>query len=300
MKTTLDCVPCLFRQALDSARMFSRDPAVHERILRDVLAWSENMDMAQPAPVMGRRIYRRLRELTGVADPYRLAKVRQNRLALRLLPELRAALRSAPDPLGLAAHLAIAGNIIDMGAAGDISLAGVRKAVRQAMTEVLNGDLPAFRRAAKKAGSILYLADNAGEIIFDRLLIEQLGPERVTVAVRGAPVLNDALLADARAAGLHKIVKVLDNGSDMGGTMLAETSEAFNTLFKNSDMVIAKGQGNYETLSEAPRPVYFLFKAKCPVIAARAGVPLGAQVLARSGHVRKFTTGVRQKKKVRR
>ena len=287
MKTTLDCVPCLFRQALDSARMFSKDPAVHERILREVLAWSKNMDMNQPAPVMGRRIYRHLREITGAADPYRLAKVRQNRLALRLRPELRAALRSAHDPFSLAVHLAIAGNIIDMGAAGDISLAGVRKAVKQAMAESLIGNLPGFRRAAKKAGAILYLADNAGEIVFDRLLIEQLGPERVTVAVRCAPVLNDALLADARAAGLDKIVRVVDSGSDMGGTVLAETSKTFNALFKTADLVIAKGQGNYETLSEAPRPVYFLFKAKCPVIAARAGVPLGAQVLARSAALKK-------------
>jgi uncharacterized protein with ATP-grasp and redox domains len=229
---------------------------------------------------MGQHIHRRLRELTGVKDPYRAAKARQNRLALRLLPELRAALKSASDPLGLAARLAIAGNIIDMGAVGDISLAGVRKAVRQAMTEPLDGDFAGFKAAAKKAGSILYLADNAGEIVFDRLLIERLGPKRVTVAVRGAPVLNDALMSDARAAGLDKIVKVIDNGSDAPGTLLEETSEDFNRIFKRAEMVIAKGQGNYETLSEAPRPVWFLFKAKCPMIAARAGVPLGAQALA--------------------
>jgi hypothetical protein len=279
MKTSLDCIPCLFRQALDSARMFSRDLAVHEKILRDVLAWSRDMDMTQPAPVMGRRIYRRLKELTGVEDPYRLAKIRQNRLALRLLPELRTALAKQADPLELAVKLAIAGNIIDMGASGDISLAGVRKAVRQAMTEPLNGRHAEFSRAVKKAGSILYLADNAGEIVFDRLLIEELGPGRVTVVVRGAPVLNDALLSDARAAGLHRIVRVMDNGSDVAGTVLAEVSPGFKKAFMAADLVLAKGQGNFETLSEPPRPVYFLFKAKCPVIAERAGVPLGAQVL---------------------
>jgi uncharacterized protein with ATP-grasp and redox domains len=279
MKTSLDCVPCLFRQALDSARMFSPDPAVHENILRDVLAWSRGMDMSQPAPVMGRRIYRRLRELTGVKDPYRAAKAAQNRMALRLLPELRAAVKKAADPLELAVKLAIAGNIIDMGAAGDVSLGGVRRAVKQAIAETPDGNLAAFRREAKKDCSVLYLADNAGEIVFDRLLIEQLGPERVTVAVRGAPVLNDALLADARAAGLHKIVKVIDNGSDVAGTVLTETSAGFNRLFRGAGLVIAKGQGNYETLSGTPRPVWFLFKAKCPVIAARAAAGLGAQVL---------------------
>ena len=280
MKTSLDCIPCLFRQALDSARMSSADPAVHEKLLRDVMNWCGDMDMNKPAPVMGQRIYRHLRGVTGVKDPYLKAKSKQNRLALRLLPELRAALKNAPDRLGLAARLAVAGNIIDMGGAGDPSLAGVRKALRQAMTEPLHGNFAAFRRAVKKAGTILYLADNAGEIVFDRLLIEELGPARVTVAVRGAPALNDALLADARAAGLHEIVTIIDNGSDAPGTILEQTSRAFSTIFKKSELVIAKGVGNYETLSEAPRPVYFLFKAKCRMIAERAGVPLGAQVLA--------------------
>lgn len=287
MKTTLDCIPCLFRQALDSARMSSADPAVHERLLRDVMGWCREMDMNKPAPVMGQRIYRQLRGVTGVKDPYLKAKKKQNRLALRLLPELRTALKNVPDRLGLAARLAVAGNIIDMGGAGDPSLAGVRKALRQAMTEPLHGDFAAFRRAVKKAGTILYLADNAGEIVFDRLLIEELGPARVTVAVRGAPALNDALLADARTAGLHKIVPIIDNGSDAPGTILEQASRAFLTIFKKSELVIAKGVGNYETLCEAPRPVYFLFKAKCPMIAERAGVPLGAQVLARSDAVKK-------------
>ena len=235
--------------------------------------------MSKPAPVMGQRIYRRLRKLTGVADPYHAAKVKQNRLALRLLPELRRAMKSARDPFALAVKFAIAGNIIDMGGAGDASLAGVRKALHHAVTEPLIGNLADFRRMAEKAENILYLTDNAGEIVFDRLLIEVLGPERITVAVRGIPALNDAVIADARAAGLHKIVKVIDNGSDAPGTVLKETSRYFAKLFMHADMVIAKGLGNYETLSNTPRPVYFLFKAKCPMIAKRAGVPLGSQVL---------------------
>ncbi|HNT97166.1 MAG TPA: ARMT1-like domain-containing protein [Elusimicrobiales bacterium] len=282
MKTSLDCIPCLFRQALDSARMFSRDPAVHEAILREVLDWCTGMDMSKPAPVMGQRIHRRLRRITGARDPYRKAKAAQNRLALRLLPELRSALASSEDRLGLAIRVAIAGNIIDMGAAGDVSLPGVRKSLMQALGGEVTGDCAAFRPALKKARSILYLADNAGEIVFDRLLIEELGPSRVTLAVRGSAVLNDALRADARAAGLHRLVRIVDNGSDAPGTLLAEAPPAFKSLFMKADLVLAKGQGNYETLSEAPRPVWFLFKAKCPVIAERAGVRLGAQVVARS------------------
>ncbi|MHB0995433.1 MAG: damage-control phosphatase ARMT1 family protein [Elusimicrobiales bacterium] len=283
MKTTLDCIPCLFRQALETARIFSRDPAVHERVLRDVLAWSRRMDMNKPAPVMGQRIHRRLRALTGLRDPYRRAKDIQNKLALRLLPELRRELGAAGDRLGLAVKIAIAGNIIDMGAYGDVGEAGVRAAVEHALREPLRGGLEIFRRAAAKARSVLYLTDNAGEIVFDRLLIRELGPGRVTAAVRGAPVLNDAVMADARAAGLHRLCRVISNGSDAPGTVLEETSKEFRRLFDGADLVIAKGQGNYETLSDAPRPVWLLFKAKCPVIARRAGVKVGDQVLARSG-----------------
>lgn len=282
MKSYLDCIPCLFKQVLDSSRMYSSDPAVHERIMREVMEWCKDMDMSKPIPVMGLSVYRRLRKITGVADPYHAAKARQNRMALRLLPGLRAELEKTDDPFALSMRIAIAGNIIDMGGAGDASLSGIRKALHHAMTEPLKGNIAAFRRAVKKAKTILYLTDNAGEIVFDRLLIEQLGPGRVTVAVRGAPALNDALLADARAAGLHKITKVIDNGSDAPGTIMENVSPQFKEAFMKADLVIAKGMGNYETLSEAPRQVYFLFKAKCPMVAKRAKVGIGSQVLAHS------------------
>lgn len=286
MKTYLDCIPCLFKQVLDSARMYSSDTAVHEKIVRDVMGWCKEMDMSKPIPIMGLRVYRRLREITGVADPYHAAKTRQNRMALRLLPGLRAELKAADDTFSLTVRIAIAGNIIDMGGAGDASLSGIRKALHHAMTEPLKGNITAFKRTAKKAKTILYLTDNAGEIVFDRLLIEQLGPDKVTVAVRGKPALNDALMADARAAGLHKITTVIDNGSDAPGTILENVSPQFAEAFMKADMVIAKGMGNYETLSESPRPVYFLFKAKCAMVARRAKVTIGSQVLAYSGQRR--------------
>ncbi len=135
-------------------------------------------------------------------------------------------------------------------------------------------------QAAARAGRILYLADNAGEIVFDRLLVEALAPQRVTLAVRGTPVLNDATAADARAVGLTEICEVIDNGSDAPGTVLEDCSREFRQRFSTADLIIAKGQGNFETLSEAPGNIFFLFKVKCPVIATRTGLPEEAQVLA--------------------
>jgi uncharacterized protein with ATP-grasp and redox domains len=147
----------------------------------------------------------------------------------------------------------------------------------------LRGDIEAFRKRAASAADILYLADNAGEIVLDRLLIESLGPERVTVAVRGHPVINDATLEDARTAGLTDLVTVLANGSATPGTVLDGCSDEFRQRFERADLVISKGQGNYETLNEVARDIFFLFKVKCPVVAKMTRLPLGAQALVGPG-----------------
>lgn len=282
MKTSLDCIPCILRQSLDAARMVSKDPKVHENILREVLGWAGEMDLSQSPPAMAQRIHRRLREIAGVDDPYRETKDRQNFIALEMLPSLRSKIESASDPLLLAARLAIAGNVIDMGVNGNLTEADMLQAVNRALTEPLIGDYDEFRTAIAKAQSILYLADNAGEIAFDRLLIEKLLPERVTLVVRGAPVINDATLADAQAVGLDKIVEIIDNGSDAPGTILRDCSQEFQRRYSDADLIIAKGQGNFETLSNEPENIFFLFKVKCPLVSDLVHQPIGTQMLLQS------------------
>ncbi|GAF94354.1 unnamed protein product, partial [marine sediment metagenome] len=126
------------------------------------------------------------------------------------------------------------------------------------------------------------LADNAGEIAVDRLLIQELGPQRVTMAVRGAAVINDVTFADARQVGMPELVEVIDNGSDAPGTLLDDCSASFCKRFCEADLIIAKGQGSFETLSEIESNIFFLFKVKCPVIAAHVGLPTGTHALLRS------------------
>lgn len=282
MRSSLDCIPCFVRQALDAARVISNDPAIHEEIVREVLLWMGEADLSESPPRFAQRIHRRLRAMTAVDDPHRAAKDRQNQMALRLLPELGAMVEGASHPLDVAVRVAVAGNMIDMGVTDDVTESELRQAVDRALDPPLGGEPDAFYRAVETAGSILYLADNAGEIAFDRLLIEYLGPDRVTVVVRGAPVINDATLADARAVGLDEMVEVIDNGSDAPGTVLADCSAGFQRRFADSDLIIAKGQGNYESLSEEPRDIFFLLKVKCQVIADRIGAPVGTHVLTRS------------------
>lgn len=286
MKTSLDCIPCFLRQALEAARFVTDDRAVHEQALREVLLETAEMDLATPPPMMGQRIHQRLRQVTGVRDPYRAAKDGFNRMAREMLPELSARVAAAADPLAEALRAAIAGNVIDLGVNGHLDEDTARQAVLKALDEPLHGDVAPFRQAIEVAQRILYLGDNAGEIVFDRMLIKRLPVGRTTLAVRGSPVLNDATLADAQAAGLGELVEVIDNGSDAPGTILSDCSTAFRQRFAEADLVIAKGQGHFETLSEEEADIYFLFKAKCPVIAAHCGVPVGTHVLLRSTEAR--------------
>ncbi|MBT3219980.1 MAG: DUF89 family protein [Proteobacteria bacterium] len=279
MKTHLDCIPCFLRQSLEAARHVTNDHGVHEQIVRDVLRMTAELDLSLSPPLTGQVIHRRLRELTGEKDPYRVVKSRFNRLAMMMLPELIADLKKTPDPLVTAAKFAIVANVIDLGVIGAVSEAQVLSALRESSRQSFCGDWSEFRDEVAVAKSILYLADNAGEIAIDRLLIQELGPERVTLAVRGSAVINDATLADAREVGMHDLVEVISNGSDAPGTVLDDCSDSFRERFRQADMIVAKGQGNFETLSEIDGNIFFLFKVKCPLIADHVGLPLGTHAL---------------------
>jgi uncharacterized protein with ATP-grasp and redox domains len=260
--------------------MVSTAPVVHEQIMREVLRWSEEMDLKQSPPAIAQRIHRRLREITGIRDPYLAAKMRLNGISVKLLPALRAEVQSSQSPLIAATRIAIAGNMIDMGVNGNVTERDVQQAMRQALSEPFFGEQEQFCQALGNARSILYLADNAGEIAFDRFLIEQISPERVTLVVRGFPVINDATRADAHAVGLDDIVEVIDNGSDAPGTLLDDCSQEFRRRFADADLIIAKGQGNFESLNCQPGNIFFLFKVKCPMVANHILQPVGTQVLA--------------------
>ena len=129
----------------------------------------------------------------------------------------------------------------------------------------------AFAQAVRSCRRILYLCDNAGEIVFDRVLLETLRDlgKDVTAVVKGSPVINDATLDDARAAGLQECSTVIDNGSDGIGTLLEACSELFLDAYRTADLIISKGQANFETLVQnGDERIFFLFKVKCPVVAS--------------------------------
>lgn len=260
--------------------MATDDETVQEQILREVLRSTAEIDMRQSPPAMARRIHRRLRQLIENPDPYYHDKQKHNQLALHLYDEMKATIHKAANPLEMAVRLAIAGNIIDLGVTSVVSDDHIHKTIEQCLTEPFDhAAVEQLRQDAEAAEKILYLTDNAGEIVFDRLLIEQLPTEKITAAVKGSPIINDATMDDARAVGLTDIVAVIDNGADAPGTILDICSETFRLHFEQADFVIAKGQGNYETLSEIDKHFYFILKTKCPVIAIDINCPIGQMVL---------------------
>jgi len=283
MKTYLDCYPCFLRQALDAARKAGADERQQHTILDRVLDALRQIELSSTPPEIGDRVHRIVRQETGNSDPYREAKEASTRQALALYPRLKSLLVEANDPLEMAVRLSIAGNIIDLNAAGEYDLVGTVERVLTQPFAVDDG--AAFREALSEAGQALYLADNAGETVFDRLLIETLDVP-VIYAVKGGPTLNDATREDALAAGVDRVAEVVSTGSDAPGTILHRCSEGFRRLYDKAELIIAKGQANYETLSEEGARVFLLLQVKCPVIARDVGVPVGSIVLKQSGGVK--------------
>jgi len=282
MKSALDCVPCFVSQGLNVARLATTDEQVHERVLREVLRRASQADLAQPPARFGQRIHRLVRELTGQADPYLAVKQESNRRALALLPGWRERLQAEENPGLATVKLAIAANVIDFGIKGDLTAEQIPAALEASFAAPLKGEVAELFAAAGCATDILFLADNAGELVFDRLLLELLPREKITVVVKGGPAINDALRADAQIAGLEGMVAVIDNGSDAAGLVLEACSPEFQRRFARADLIIAKGQANFESLDGCGKNIFFLFKVKCPVVARHIGHAVGSLVLHRN------------------
>ena len=279
MKTHHDCIPCFVRQTLETIKLTSGDAGLHEKALREILAMMSRMDFSKEPVLMGREIQRLIQRLSGNSDPYRALKQRFNQMALHLYPRLKAQVSSAENAFETAARLALAGNMIDFGIGRTFETDQVTATIELALTAKLKGDIQSLERAVRRARSILYLGDNCGEIVFDRLFIEQITPDRVIYVVRAAPIINDVTMDDARFTGMTDHTRVIDNGSDAPGTLLSECSREFKTAFENADLIIAKGQGNYETLHAIDRPVVFMLNVKCPAVARHIGHDIGSYVI---------------------
>jgi hypothetical protein len=281
MRVHLDCFPCFLRQSIIALRLGTSDELLQKRILKSILPEIQIADMSMPPAYTTTFIHRKIRQLLG-KDPFKELKCEYNKIALGLYPSLELLVSQSQDPLWTATRLAIAGNVIDFGIYTSVDIDGtIHKAINHSLAV---DEFDIFRNAICEADSILYLADNAGEIVFDRLLIETLisKGKKVTVVVKGSPVINDSTLEDALEAGLIGICEVIDNGSDAVGTIFPWTSLTFQKQFENADLVISKGQGNFETVTGFQKNIFFLFQSKCDVVSKELKLSKGSMLLKKS------------------
>ena len=269
MRTKLECMVCFMQQALSTARLSSSDPELQRLVVNatgDLLA---SLDLSLSPPENAVAVYKQVAELTGVVDPFQQLKRESNSFALRLRDQVRARIGNAGNPLYMAVRYAIAGNIIDYGVQHEFDALDILSKCME--KDLCIDDFELFNRAVNNSEglNILYLADNCGEIVFDGLLVEQLQQygHTVTLVVRGDQILNDATMETAVDAGIDAICKVIPNGTSCPGTPLGACSDELQEAFVCADLIISKGQGNFETLSEVDGPVYFLLSVKCTVVA---------------------------------
>jgi uncharacterized protein with ATP-grasp and redox domains len=284
MKASLDCYPCFFIQALKTARLVTSDEKVILQILKDVSVYLSQASFEVTPSEIGLGIYRILSQRTGADDPYEEVKERCIQQALSLYPELKKLIETSEDRLMTAIRLSIAGNVIDFGTDSSFDL-------KQELETILSQDFALnhgeeFQRILENARKIVYIADNAGETVFDRLFIEEIN-KPVIYVVRERPIINDATREDARLSGLGNISEIISSGCDAPGNILNFCSDEFLKIYGSADLVISKGQGNYEALSDEERPIFFLLKAKCRVVARDLGVAEGSIILADARQVRK-------------
>jgi len=283
VKVHLECIPCLLRQALEATKMSTTDEVVRENSLREAAIYLLNEKWTKILPELGTNVHRIVKRVTGNIDPYNQLKEKCNYMALELYPKLKVIVENSEDPLLAAVKVAIAGNVIDFGPKVTINLENEVKNVLY--NELAINDIDQLKESFLKSGRVLYLADNAGETVFDRILIEELLKRNVevTYAVKDAPILNDATFRDAEIAGITEMAKVMSIGTDCTGVLFKECSKKFLEEFDNSNLVISKGQGNYESLNDIKhKEIFFLLKIKCPIIAEDVEVETGSTVLRRT------------------
>lgn len=268
MKSSLDCIPCIVSHILHVARMVTPDEGEQKTIMQRTFAEVANANFETTPPELAREFHKIIRQVTGVHDPYQEVKDASTRAAVRLMPLMRQEIAAADDKFEAIVRLVIGGNIIDFGADKDFDLNTAHHRIVEALSLPVDSEaVKTLHQAMDKAENILYIADNCGEAVFDRLLIE-LYADKITLGVRGGPILNDITRREIEASGLDKLArKVVDTGDTTPGVSLTYSSPEFLEEMKSADLIVAKGQGNFETLNDYDGPIVFLLRVKCAIIA---------------------------------
>jgi len=285
----LECIPCIFNQLIDIVHFNELDDEQGMRIMHSAMDRMRDYDLLKgSAPEITALIHKDIREQIANNDLYYQAKRDSNKLASSLIERVENLVSEYKDPLKGYVKMAIAGNVMDYGAR-------VRFDIEETVENILHSDFGVdhYQELAfdlkKERRTILYIGDNAGEIVFDKLFIQYLIEKydhQITFLVKSEPILNDVLLEDAKEVGIDQVVPVMESGSTTPGTLYKEMKPEIKELYHSVDLVISKGQGNYETLPRDLTKTYFLLKMKCSKIAEVMGINLGDLLVHQVGNLK--------------
>lgn len=284
MKTYPDCLPCFLRQSIQAARLAGGDEIAQKKTADEVEKFLQAVKLSDSPPKTSRNMHVIIRKFLKNSDPYKTLKDKYNTIALGMYAGLKDRVKASADRLLTAVRIAIAGNVIDFGAQLEFEL---EKDINDVLTkEFAVFDYAAFRAGLDKEKNILYLGDNTGETVFDRILIEELKElygSKIQYAVKESPIINDATREDAVLAGIDKHAEIISSGCNSPGIVLEYCAREFMEIYNSANFIISKGQGNFETLNAETRPIFFLFKVKCDVVAQFTGLPNGSILLKQGG-----------------
>lgn len=280
MKTQFECIPCIINSYLRLVETSIIPEPQQEVILRQLLQYLSGVNYDQSPPMMGRSLQRMIRESLQNPDPYHQIKRHYNQMMMELYSSFKEIVDCSEDPFDTAMRLAIAGNVIDFGAKYQFDIMDSINRVKE--HELAIDDSCFLRDDLEHAQTLLYIGDNCGEIVLDKLFLETLEVPQKYFVVRESPVINDITLEDAEVTGMDEIAAILTTGDDSPGAVWESASKDFRDHFSHADVVISKGQGNLEGLIDVPHDhVYFLLVTKCDLIGEKIGTRKGDFVVKR-------------------
>lgn len=277
MRIQEKCIPCIVNQAIKVADMVGLKEK--DDLLRKVFAYLSTVDFTSSStPELIGEIFAMLKKETGNKDPYKETRIHYNQMLLAQVPRLEQEINKSDDPFLESIKYAIIGNIIDFNPIHERMADDIKSYFLKLKGDLLEIDHSLlFKQDIHKADRLLYLGDNCGEICLDMILIKmikEMNPHcNVFFATRGEAVVNDSVEEDAYAVGMNTYATIISNGDSSLGTVLRRTSDEFQKIYHEADIVVAKGQANYECLSDEKKNIYFLLMTKCRVIADDIGVP---------------------------
>jgi len=276
MKTYQACIPCIMNLMESTLNKADLDDLKKQVILDKFKVDWNKADMSLPPARTAGFIYQTILQDTDQGDLFKAHKKSSIKEALKLYPHLKKLADGASDPLEMAIRISALGNILDVANPNTYNIED--EIIRLMDVQIAGNSMEIFRDKLSSADSLLIMADNAGEAVFDKVLIETINVPTV-YAVKSKPAFDDALLVDAKQAGIDQVAQIIETGTPYPGTYLPSCTPEFNDIFTNAPLILAKGQANFETLSDASRDLFFLLKVKCEVVSEEINFPIGSLTL---------------------